>query len=318
MCSFGLDSNRRKDLFMGNLFKLAEKLGLRNYLHSIVHEELTLRELTQRTLSSDLMGISKTKRSQQLIVSLTSFGERVHDVYLTIESLLQQSIQPDRIILWLNEPLSLDFLPALLERQKRRGLEVEVVSDYRSYDKLIHALKAYPEATIVTVDDDVIYPFDFLEHLYYAHLQEPQTIFFYRGHQIKISTTGEIQPYLSWKGEQASTSDSILNFPTGNGGILYPPHSLHPQVLDCELFQRLAPTADDIWFRAMSLLQGTPCKRIVAPRHNFQQGMQLKVHQDLGLMQVNIAQQANDSQLQNVFAHFNLFPLFKASLNREK
>ena len=45
-------------------------------------------------------------------------------------------------------------------------------------------------------------------------------------------------------------------------GILYPPGSLHPQTGDRTLLQELAPTQDDIWFKAMSLKQKTPCLAI--------------------------------------------------------
>ena len=41
-------------------------------------------------------------------------------------------------------------------------------------------------------------------------------------------------------------------------GVLYPPHALKADMLDVELFTRLAPTVDDIWFWAACVAQGTP------------------------------------------------------------
>ena len=38
---------------------------------------------------------------------------------------------------------------------------------------------------------------------------------------------------------------------------MYPPGSLHKDVTNIELFTKLAPKADDIWFWAMGVLHGT-------------------------------------------------------------
>ena len=57
---------------------------------------------------------------------------------------------------------------------------------------------------------------------------------------------------------------SALNLPTGCGGVLYPPGSLHPDATDALAFLRLAPTADDLWFWAMAVRQGTPVRFVAA------------------------------------------------------
>ena len=297
---------------MGKLYGWAEKLGLRKYLKNIVQEESLLQQLTYDALHLQGQGTRAVVSSEQeLIVTLTSFGDRVYDVYLTIESLLQQSLPPNRIILWLNAPWDINTIPRLLQKQMKRGLEVHIVPDYKSYDKLVHALKAYPEAVLITVDDDVIYPFDFIEHLALAHQKDPEAVLFYRGHQMVVDSAGEIAPYLQWKGEAATTEDSILNFPTGCGGILYPPHSLHPDATNASLFQKLAPTADDIWFRAMSLVQGTHCRRVAYPQHAYQRGMLLTTHQQDALFQHNTQGDGNDKQVEAVFSHYDLFKRYK-------
>ena len=42
--------------------------------------------------------------------------------------------------------------------------------------------------------------------------------------------------------------------PIGAWGILYPAKSLHPRVLDIELFLKIAPKNDDLWFKTMALM----------------------------------------------------------------
>ena len=44
---------------------------------------------------------------------------------------------------------------------------------------------------------------------------------------------------------------------TGVGGVLYPPHSLDESMLDPEVFMKLAPTTDDVWFWAAAVSKGT-------------------------------------------------------------
>lgn len=47
----------------------------------------------------------------------------------------------------------------------------------------------------------------------------------------------------------------------GLGAVLYPPHSLGDLVFDRQLFQRLCPTNDDIWFWYCAAKNGTPVLR---------------------------------------------------------
>ena len=51
----------------------------------------------------DYQGVLECKRETQLIVSLTSYRERFKDLPITIYSILNQSLKPDRVILWLDE-----------------------------------------------------------------------------------------------------------------------------------------------------------------------------------------------------------------------
>ena len=44
---------------------------------------------------------------------------------------------------------------------------------------------------------------------------------------------------------------------TGVGGVLYPPRSLKAEMIDEDLFRRLSPFADDIWFWAAAVANGT-------------------------------------------------------------
>ena len=44
---------------------------------------------------------------------------------------------------------------------------------------------------------------------------------------------------------------------TGVGGVLYPPHSLKTEMIDCKIFREMDPTVDDIWFWAAAVENGS-------------------------------------------------------------
>lgn len=118
-------------------------------------------------LSSNAKGTSNALHiGKQIIVSLTSSGQRIHNAYLAIESIMQQTLKPNKIILWLaEEEFSHNQLPESLKILESRGLEIRFCEDQKTYNKLIPTLKLHPDDIIITIDDNVIYPIDLLDRL---------------------------------------------------------------------------------------------------------------------------------------------------------
>lgn len=75
-------------------------------------------------------------------------------------------------------------------------------------------------------------------------------------------------PYSQWNLNTKQSFASNMIMPTGCGGILYPPGSLYGDVCDEDIFSELAPTCDDLWFWAMSTLNGYK-KRIIRERFDL-------------------------------------------------
>ena len=68
-------------------------------------------------LNSIEPGISNIKYcNNEIIVSLTTYGKRLYDVYLAIESIMQQTKKPNRIVLWLGNELKETILPVFLTK----------------------------------------------------------------------------------------------------------------------------------------------------------------------------------------------------------
>ncbi len=220
-------------------------------------------EIDALLAAKNFVGLNYSPRFEKIIVSLTSYKPRINDVKYTIYSLLNQSLPPDKLILWLDEdsfPQREENLPQDLLELRDFGLTIDWCENLRSYKKLIPALEKFPDDIIVTADDDIFYQPDWLEILYDAHLENPDCVVAHRTHRIKIDTQGNLFPYTSWDHEtkfSAPPPKLFGTFFTGGAGALYKKNFLHADVLNRELFLKLTPLADDIWFWAMAILNDT-------------------------------------------------------------
>lgn len=250
-------------------------------------------------------GITHSDSNEFLIVSLTTYHKRLPIVHLTIESILNQSVKPNKLILWLsNEDLTDGKVPVKLTKLESRGLDIRVMDEnIRSYKKLIYTLNNYPKSTVITCDDDVIYPKDFIEGLTKKHTDHPDCIVAYRCLVMDKVNQSELSPYFSWCRPQSSDASFAL-FPTGVGGVLYPPSSLNEIVFDKDIFLELAPKGDDIWFKAMGLLNNI---KTITVDTTFTEFPSINGSQDGALWHTNVLENENDTQLKQVFDHFNLY-----------
>lgn len=250
-----------------------------------------------------------SRRSTELIVSMTTFPPRAKFAAQTLDSILCQSLRPDRIVVWLAEDeCGGQNVPAELMRYKDLNVEFHFTEkSMRSYQKLIFTIKEFPEAIIVTVDDDVIYSSTMLENLYVSYKKYPYDISCHRAHRILFDENNKPLPYKQWKMRISDRTPSFMHLATGVGGVLYPPHCLDSRFFDLEGIKKLAPTCDDLWFWAMEVLNGV--KTRVVKGYNTQleyaQGSQ-----DLSraganqLHKINVEGDGNDIQFANILKAF--------------
>lgn len=262
-------------------------------------------------------GLTKETRNKKIIVSLTSFPERMYDIHYCLFSLLTQTLKPDKIVLWLSKeefPNLEKDIPKKVINLKKYGLTISWSDkDYKSYNKLVDSLRKYPEDIIVTADDDVFYPDNWLKKLYDNF--DNENIVCHRGHFVKFDNN-KFKPYKDWLKCIQNKKYSFLNFGTGVGGILYPPKVLYKDVLNEELFENLAPTGDDIWFWAMSVLNNAKIKIIDNGYTNLNYinpKRELNFLKEKTLFSKNIMG-SNDKQLEKVLNHY---PELKDKLNND-
>ncbi|MCD7850871.1 MAG: glycosyltransferase family 2 protein [Parabacteroides sp.] len=272
----------------------------------LIKRQIVISKLHEYANESLIQDSCVNSDQSEIVVSLTSYDKRIYEVYLVIESLLHQTIKPYKIILWLSkDEFCYDDLPIILKKQQNRGLEIKFCDDLKSYKKLLPTLREYSSYDIVTVDDDFIYPYDFIENLLKTHIKNPNCICYYRGARMSLKN-GKIQPYLQWCNSEKEYIPSILNFATGCGGILYPIGCFNASVFDENLIFELAPYADDIWFKSMALLNGVKYVKVQHPIAFEDKFIPLESMQDIALYHQNVNQNRNDVQMQAVFEYFKL------------
>lgn len=245
-------------------------------------------------------------RITPIVISLTSHGSRLNTVHLTIKSLMMQSVQPDKIVLYLDQDSNAAALPAELVNLEQCGLSIR-----RGYEnigphlKYFHALREFNDSLVITVDDDAIYTADLVESLLSTSRKFPRCVAARRVHRIKFRPDGTPLPYNSWiwewKEKNPRPRNSLLAL--GVGGVLYPPHTWDEMSNSIELLRQLALHADDLWLKMLEIINKVPV--VYAPNtqnHPFL----VDGTQDEGLFRTNVLDSGNDSVFSDLLCHFGL------------
>ncbi|MBN2646277.1 MAG: hypothetical protein JXR44_00655 [Thiotrichales bacterium] len=235
-----------------------------------------------------------------VILTLTSYPKRFPSLHLTLQSLILQTPAAEQILLWI-APEDAVLLPKKVQNLIDQGwVKLCLTEDTRSYKKIIPSLIAYPEATLVTVDDDVYYPPEMLNTLYKMHLKFPNQVIANRTHCVIAGSEGTLAPYREWPKNQQNPHCPQSNFQTGIGGVLYPPAALHSKVTDANEFLQLAPHGDDIWLYWMMRLNG----RVALKTENAFTFPSWLGSQKFALYKQNTRQNGNDPQIQAMLKRF--------------
>lgn len=270
-------------------------------------QELRREKLLEAALQNKEAGVvAPTAGETPVIVSLTTYGKRFYEVCTTIESIMQGTVKPNGIVLWRDETDHRP-LPLTLQRQVERGLQVLGTRDLRSYTKLLPTLKMFPDAHIVTIDDDIFYPHDFLENLMATYAKKPHSIVGNMVMQMSYDSNGIPTGILQWPYLHEEPADGASHdlFFEGFGGVFYPAGSLPEEVFHKEVFQDICPTADDVWFNAMARISKTP---ITFCEHGYYDYLKADNHvcQDTALNLINNSENRNDKQLRAVWQRYHL------------
>jgi hypothetical protein len=256
-------------------------------------------QLVRKPINS--LGEDASEINERLIVSLTSIESRLSIVHLTIRSLLDQSVKSEKIVLWLHHSLS-NKIPNKLSALQSKRFEIHFSDQTCAHRKLVESLKLFPDHIIVTCDDDVMYPNDWLLTLHQESKSFPLEIVAHECRVITYDENNRVLPYANWSGEKIGGSE-FNTLAIGYGGVLYPPHSLHKDVTKRELYDNLAPRADDLWFKAMAIKAGTSVRRTSCKQ---EKPVPIAFSQGISLKKFNVREDGNRMQWQATLDYYTL------------
>jgi hypothetical protein len=250
------------------------------------------------------------------VVSLTTHGERVRTVYLTIESIGLGALLPSRMILWLQDEEIYRHRPESLRRLESRGLEVCLTESYGPHSKYFPYLMSTDtfHDPLATADDDMVYSSWWLAGLARAHNQDPRLVNCYRAHSMQLAN-GVIKPYLNWE-ICKTTEPSARCFATGASGCIYPVGFLGRLKRAGPGFLELCPKADDVWLHVNALRAGFKVRQIHNRPLNFPM---IPGTQKNSLFQVNwTVCGGNNEQIRNTYTADDLKFLMSCTESAEQ
>ena len=209
--------------------------------------------------NQDKIFLKRKNSNVKIIASLTTYPKRINTVWITINSIINQSLQPDSIILWLAEeqfPNKYEDLPSSLLQLQSKGLQIRFCEDLKSHKKYYYTLQEYSNDLVVLFDDDMFYPKDTIKKLYKLYQDN--------SHDVCTITTQLITPSIytnpsKWQNpsiNQKIKHCSKVQMFSGSGTLLKA-NMLDKTVFDKEAIKNICPYADDLWLTFMARKKGT-------------------------------------------------------------
>lgn len=216
-------------------------------------------------------GKTEGRRSHENIyISLTSIFQNQDILMKTCESLINQTLLPDKIFIYLSElPYLLDLgfkdklisnnnLQTFLERHSNL-INIKWVENEGPYRKLLPLLKEKwnEECIIITVDDDTIYDKGLIKNMindYKIH----NCVINYRGFTPSCKNLNNF----NYHKRDKLVNKHLYNFPTGKGGILYKPSFFYKTtnlIFNKDVYMHCCKTQDDIWFYLVRIKNNIYC-----------------------------------------------------------
>ena len=196
----------------------------------------------------------------RVVIALTTVPERGGSLRPVLRSLLDQSRPADRILLAWPDTSLRTGVPYPSPPPLPAGVELVRCADHGPATKLLPALVAEPTALVIVVDDDVIYPVDFVASLLAGHAAHPGAVVGLRGWRFGCDV--DRPDHLFGTGVERPVEVDIL---LGTWGYLVPPGALDGAVHEFTGWPPQVRWVDDIWVSGHLARRGV-CRFVVPAR----------------------------------------------------
>lgn len=303
-----------RDLFMTKtgLFKLKAYIKQKIFFASLILSDAKKKMIIKKNINSmQRKAIDSEICKDDIIFSVTSYGKRVKNALpYMLYSVINQTVSPKKVIVYLDEKKwNNNNIPSLLQKLRSIGIEVHYCEDIKSFTKLIPALKEFPDNPIVTLDDDLYYNPRFIQWITEAYNKSDKKTILGQWGCIPEKKDSAYIPYNEWKDCKYGDEHSPISF-FGCRGCCYPPHIFDDEIFKKEIFLKLCPTADDIWFWAMEERQNINRAYIKQKGNSYHTSVNRIEEYDWSqkgtLMHQNVVGGKNNEQLIAVVEYYHL------------
>lgn len=251
-------------------------------------------------------GVTDEKYDRELVISMATYPARYDSAVLALESILRQTMKPNKILLWIAADENPDrIVPRQFLPFESKGVQVCFTDiPLKPHNKSFHTAKIDADRYIITVDDDILYSEKLVERLYTTYRTQPaNTIVCELAHRIQLDASGIPKPYDQWDWESKGISGpSHLLMSKGAGGVLYPPCFFRDGYFDVNTIRKTCLYADDLWLKFQEILSDYMVVKTNAYAKNVYTTS--KGSQRVSLASKNNGENRNNLQLKNLIEAF--------------
>lgn len=281
---------------------------VRKGFYMLYYKSKNKKTLKSVAVSSPQYGLWKgDPRAEHIVVSMTTFPPRFDKIGIVIKSILYQEFKPDRIVIYLDGKTTYNDLTDEMKSFEKYGVEYRFHNEtlLKAHSKYLFAMQDFPESIVVTTDDDVILPSNWLGTLMESYHRYPNAVSARRVHLMRYNELGFL-PYNHWYDQwRKEKAPSHLLFATGVGGVLYPPHCIDTKALDQEVIKKISFENDDIWLKCWEVMSHTP---VVWAENDEIALAETEPEHEIALSNTNVNESRNDGILNRVLEYYNLTP----------
>jgi hypothetical protein len=240
------------------------------------------------------------EENSSIVVSLATISGRQKSLKRTLKSLLTQNHSSFKIIIWSSND-DYQTVNKSLRKYYKYGITLRRANpNLGSFNKFHHIALEEQKCPIVTADDDIIYPRNWLTTLESSARKYPEEIVGLRGIVIAKNDKNGISEYVTWNRAETSSSHNLLVLNTG-AGTFYPANTFNQESIQNYDFLHISPTGDDLWMFALAVQNKT--RRRIADG-SVREIIPATIRQKNSLWSVNVGESKNDTQFRQILEYF--------------